>query len=575
MENLKIQYTNYNKNVKITPWEVIFSRRLFMFKKKYCFLLAAAMILLFGCSDKNIEQETVNNDIMILYTANVNCEGDSGMTYAGVAAYKSEMEQTNKYVTLVDAGNYLSGQILGTLSGGSYAAQIMNSAGYDIAALGKKDFYYGIDKISSLISSMKFDIISCNFIKKSTGESVFSSYQMKTYGDKKVAFIGISNPSVLNKRTESKYTDDNGEVGYDFCRNEDGTSLYNKVQETVDDARKDGADYVVALSSLGENHYNEKWDIEQLVANTTGVDAVIDGGSENVIAGKNIKNKDGEDVVLTEPGSQLEQIGKMCITNGKITTELVSDYKKKDKRTSEYMTEIIHKYQASAKNVVVNMAYNLVMKSEDGSDYLIRHAETNLGDLCADAYRDVLGADIALVDAGSIGEGITDNNITYDDMEQIFPYNQQACLIKATGKMIRNALELASTDCPYANRNFLQVSGLKYSINTKKASAIIRVGSKIENVSEDYRVSGIQVLNSDTNEYEALDLDKEYLVAMSNYMYKGLSGNFYMFKDCEPVLDDEMSDAQLLLTYLEPFWGDNLPKQYENPEGDGRISVLQ
>lgn len=56
-----------------------------MFKKKYCFLLAAAMILLFGCSDKNIEQETVNNDIMILYTANVNCEGDSGMTYAGVA----------------------------------------------------------------------------------------------------------------------------------------------------------------------------------------------------------------------------------------------------------------------------------------------------------------------------------------------------------------------------------------------------------------------------------------------------------------------------------------------------------
>ena len=80
--------------------------------------------------------------------------------------------QTNKYVTLVDAGNYLSGQILGTLSGGSYAAQIMNSAGYDIAALGKKDFYYGIDKISSLISSMKFDIISCNFIKKSTGEKM-------------------------------------------------------------------------------------------------------------------------------------------------------------------------------------------------------------------------------------------------------------------------------------------------------------------------------------------------------------------------------------------------------------------
>ena len=33
---------------------------------------------------------------------------------------------------------------------------------------------------------------------------------------------------------------------------------------------------------------------------------------------------------------------------------------------------------------------------------IIRSPETNLGDLCADAYRSVLGADVALVNGGGI-----------------------------------------------------------------------------------------------------------------------------------------------------------------------------
>ena len=33
---------------------------------------------------------------------------------------------------------------------------------------------------------------------------------------------------------------------------------------------------------------------------------------------------------------------------------------------------------------------------------IIRSLETNLGDLCADAYRSVLGADVALVNGGGI-----------------------------------------------------------------------------------------------------------------------------------------------------------------------------
>ena len=56
-------------------------------------------------------------------------------------------------------------------------------------------------------------------------------------------------------------------------------------------------------------------------------------------------------------------------------------------------------------------AYTTVVLS--GADNAARKEETNLGDLCADAYRAVSGADIALVNGGGIRADIPAGDITY------------------------------------------------------------------------------------------------------------------------------------------------------------------
>ena len=46
---------------------------------------------------------------MILHTDDVHCGVTDGLGYAGVAAYKAEMEQTHSYVALVDCGDAVQG----------------------------------------------------------------------------------------------------------------------------------------------------------------------------------------------------------------------------------------------------------------------------------------------------------------------------------------------------------------------------------------------------------------------------------------------------------------------------------
>ena len=66
--------------------------------------------------------------IVILHTNDVHCGIDDSIGYAGLAAYKSEMEAQYgaDRVTLVDAGDAIQGGAVGTLSDGAYVIDIMN-----------------------------------------------------------------------------------------------------------------------------------------------------------------------------------------------------------------------------------------------------------------------------------------------------------------------------------------------------------------------------------------------------------------------------------------------------------------
>ena len=545
-------------------------------KKLVALLLAVCMLLGLMTTVFAAEQ---SDDIVILYTNDVHAAVDDNIGYAGLAAYKKEMQAAHKYVALVDCGDAVQGAAIGTLSKGEYLVDIMNEVGYDYATFGNHEFDYTLPQLQKLIDKAKYQYLCCNLTytgKDNKGMTGYKPYAIATYGDVKIAYVGIATPESFTKSTPTYFQDANGNYVYSFAED----NLYATVQQTVDAAKKDGADYVVAIAHLGIDESSEPWRSTDLIANTTGIDVVLDGHSHSTLAMEMVKNKDGKEIPLSSTGTKLVNIGKLTISDGKFTTELISDYTAKDDTTDAYVKSIQEKNEALLNTVVAKTSVALTTKHADGTR-AVRNRETNLGDLCADAYRAVSGADIAFVNGGGIRADIKAGDITYGDIIAVHPYGNALCVVEATGQEIIDALEWTArnTMSTYSDGEnsvgemggFLQVSGLKYTIDTTvKSSAKGDDKSMFVSVDGAYRVKNVKVLKN--GKYVDIDPKATYTVASHNYMLKDSGDGINMFADNKLLQDSVMLDNQVLINYIKDDLGGTVPASYAAPQG--RISII-
>lgn len=271
------------------------------------------------------------DDIVILYTNDVHCGVDDNIGYAGLALYEQQMLEETPYVTLVDAGDAIQGAPIGTLSDGGYLIDIMNQMDYDIAIPGNHEFDYGMERFLELSEELECGYISSNFVDLRSGEPVLEPYKMITYGDTDVAYVGVTTPESFTKSTPAYFQDSEGNYIYSFCEDEDGSTLYEQVQNAVDAARVDGAEYVILVSHLGVNYVTERWSSVAVLENTNGIDACIDGHSHESIPSMIVKNQNGDEVVLAQTGTKLSAIGQMTIgQDGTIEMQLIEKVEAKE-----------------------------------------------------------------------------------------------------------------------------------------------------------------------------------------------------------------------------------------------------
>ena len=129
-------------------------------KRIIAFLLCAVVLLGFSaCSDK----DNRSDDIVVLFTADVHNAIDTNMGYAGLSAYKKDMEEQHRYVVLADCGDFSQGGYESTVSKGEYMVDLMNAVGYDFAIFGNHEFDYGQFRALDIIKNSPTPYISCNF----------------------------------------------------------------------------------------------------------------------------------------------------------------------------------------------------------------------------------------------------------------------------------------------------------------------------------------------------------------------------------------------------------------------------
>ena len=249
------------------------------------------------------------------------------------------------------------------------------------------------------------------------------------------------------------------------------------------------------------------------------------------------------------------------------SVRVTEDGKAVDAQTDSYIKSIQAIYQESLKTVLGHTDVNLTDKNPQTGERAVRNAETNLGDLTADAYRYELGAEIGLSNGGGIRSFIAAGNITYENTLAVFPYGNMACLIEVTGQQLKDALEMASKNYPQESGGFLQVSGVTYTIDSSVPSSVkLDDKGNFLGVSGAYRVTDIAVNG------EPLDLNRTYTLASHNYMLKSAGDGMTMFKGAKILKDEVMTDVDVLSDYINTHLGGNVGAEYANPAGQGRIT---
>ena len=549
-----------------------------MYGKVLSFVIAMAMLLTAApVMTEAADVPKVNkSDIVILYDNDVHCAVDK---YESMAALKKEMKSQTKNVSVVSCGDFVQGGVIGSISKGNAIIRIMNRVGYDVVTLGNHEFDYAIPQLQNLMDHLDSEVVSCNFTKTSDNKPLFKSYTVKKYGKTKVAFVGITTPESFTKSTPVYFQDENGKFIYSFAGDANGKALYKRVQKVVNAARKNGADYVVALAHLGTESVTEQWSAQSVVKNTYGIDVVLDGHSHSTVASMKVKNSKGKNVTISSTGTKFANIGQLVITKkGKITTKLIpieEETTLKDETLANYVSQMEEEYGKRLKEVIGKTDVDLTTLDANG-ERAVRNAETNLGDFCADAFRYALDADVAIMNGGGIRANVKAGDLTYNDMISVFPFGNYGCVIEVTGQQIKDALELGAKNYPEESGGFLQVSGMKYTIDASKPSAVVTNADTgmFEKVDGDYRVTDIQIWNADKSAYEPIDLTKTYTMAGTNYTLRLQGDGYTMFDGSTVVKDNTMVDNEVMSVYLKDVLKGVVGEEYKDPKGQGRITII-
>ena len=548
-----------------------------MLKKLLAVLLAASMLFA-GLAFAEETAEVEHTPVVILYANDIHCGIEDNVGYAGVAAYEKAYQALGYETLLVDNGDAIQGDVIGTLSKGEAIIDIMNALDYDIAIPGNHEYDYGMDRFMELTEKAEFPYISSNFCT-TDGEFIFPTYLVVELGGWKLGFVAATTPDTFTSSTPTYFQDEDGNYIYSFCEGNDGANLYAAVQSAVDAVRAEGVDKVIMMSHLGVNADDSglPYTSSAVINNTTGIDAVLDGHSHTVMECEVVLNADGDEVLLTQTGTKLQNVGTLYINpDGSIATELHNETIFKDADVQAVIDEINAENEEILNEVVASTEVKLtttdpVATSEDGKPLrIVRSQETNLGDLCADAYKTLLDADIGIMNGGGIRADIEAGDITYANIISVNPYGNMICKVAVTGQTILDALEMGVKELPAESGGFIQVSGLTYEIDVSVESTVVTddYGSFVE-VTGDYRVKNVLV------DGEPIDPEATYTLATHNYWLKDGGDGMSMFLDGEMILDSVMLDNQVLINYIVDELGGVVGEDYADPYGQGRIVISE
>ena len=544
-------------------------------------------------NQKNIEPirerklEELSDDIVIIHLNDVHCGLNDYIGYDGFVLYRNELKMKYKNVISVDVGDNIQGGTLGAITSGEAIVKVLNKIEFDVNILGNHEFDYSIERLHELQAQMTSKYICANFCTRKDNKPVFDPYKIKEITlsngtTKKIAFIAIVTPMSFSKTYLSSIKDSDGIAVYNFLS--EGDLLAETVQQYIDEVKKNGAHYVILLTHIGMDL--DVFTSNGLLGKLTGVTAVLDGHTHYVY-NVTSKDKDGNNIHITQTGTKLEHIGELIIkTDGTIVARNIDEVPEPEDQTKatkvtrnyadrwvdtemkNFIDDLWNEYEEELNIPVGTLSYDMIIKpnsSLPSSSIICRFQECTLGNLCADSFKEVLAADLALVNGGDIRVNLLKGNLTRKNLIEVVPFFSTVLLNQCSGQTILDVLEMSVSRLPNSFGGFLQVSGLTFDVNTSIVSPVnTDTDGMFVNINGERRISNVKI-NGVT-----LDVNKNYYIATSEYLSLGGDG-YSMFSQCKLIDQSIYAESDALIYYITNDLNGEISSKYENEEG--RINI--
>lgn len=458
-------------------------------------------------------------DVTIITASDMDTMGENdgrGGVARLAAVVKSERDDKDN-VVFVFPGDLLSPSILAGFDRGQHMIDLLNVVPPDMLTPGNHEFDFGADVFRERMREAKFPILGTNIRENGQPiEPMVDTIVKEFKGEEetvKIGFLGVTT-------TDTAITSSPGPISF------------LPVNETVAAAaaklREEGADIIVAAV-----HTHSAVDYE--LVNNSDVDIVL-SGHDHVL---NVYF-DGRKA-LVESKEEAEYVTMMDLaievgeSRGERRVSWWPNFRIQDTKDVEPLPAVAEKVAAYENTLSEELDVELGKTDVelDTRRISVRTGETAFGNLVADAMRQAVSADIAFTNGGGIRgnkQYEAGTTLTRRDVLTELPFGNGTVLIELTGRQVLEALEHGYRQVPEATGSFLQVSGLKATVDTAKPA-----GARVSDVA----VNG-----------EPLDMDRTYKVATNDFMARGGDG-YDMLTDAKQLIDKD--SAKLMASDVMVF----------------------
>lgn len=415
-------------------------------------------------------------------------EQDGRGGFARIAgAIKAERRRANNII-VAHAGDAISPSLFSGFDQGAHAIDLTNRLGIDVFVPGNHEYDFGEEVYRKRMSEAEFTVLAAN-LRDAGGKKLPGHSDVKhfTFEGVNIAVIGLTADDSPQKSSPGK------------LKFEPTVPLAAKLAAEL---RAGGADLVVAVVHAGRRQdvrlFNSgaldvlmSGDDHDLAVLYDGDTAMIEAMSDGEVVTAidleiTVREKDGKRKLSWHPRFRI------------VDTADVEPDPAVAERVAVYQKQLSEELDVALGKTAVEL---------DSRETWVRLRESPIGNMIADAMRERLGADVAIMNGGGIrGDKVypAGSEITRRDIMVEMPFGNKLYLVELTGADLMKVFENGVWYAGKTNGRFAHLSGVRL---TARLNAV--PGKKIQSVS----IGG-----------EPLDLKRVYKVAANDFIASGKEG---------------------------------------------------